>query len=168
MTIRLFAAAALIAWYSFVSANAFAAEFVEGTDRMKARAYSPAVITDGGRIVWLGGMGGITEADGKPINDFAGQTRRAFQNIEATLKKAGGTLADIVTMTVFIRNQADGDEFVKNPSRNLQERIPGECADHGEGFCRPTAPGRNSGDRRHWRAKLTVRGGHPQEQRALQ
>jgi 2-iminobutanoate/2-iminopropanoate deaminase len=81
---------------------------------MKARAYSPAVITDGGRIVWLAGMGGITDADGKPITDFAGQTRRALQNIEATLKRAGGTLADIVTMTVFIRNQADGDEFVKS------------------------------------------------------
>ena len=53
------------------------------------------------------------DADGKPITDFAGQTRRAFQNIDATLKRAGGTLADIVTMTVFNRNQADGDEFVK-------------------------------------------------------
>ena len=53
--------------YGLVSANAGAAEFVEGPDRMKARAYSPAVITDGGRIVWLAGMGGITDADGKPI-----------------------------------------------------------------------------------------------------
>jgi len=113
MTIRLFAAAALVAAHGLASASAGAAEFIEGTDRMKARAYSPAVITDGGRIVWLAGMGGITDADGKPITDFAGQTRRAFQNIEATLKRAGGTLADIVTMTVFIRNQADGDEFVK-------------------------------------------------------
>ncbi|MGC1612002.1 MAG: RidA family protein, partial [Pseudolabrys sp.] len=85
MTIRLFAAAALVAAHGLASASAGAAEFIEGTDRMKARAYSPAVITDGGRIVWLAGMGGITEADGKPITDFAGQTRRAFQNIEATL-----------------------------------------------------------------------------------
>ena len=87
MTIRLFTAAALIALYSLVSANAGAAQFVEGPDRMKARAYSPAVITDGGRIVWLAGMGGITETDGKPITDFAGQTRQAFQNIEATSQK---------------------------------------------------------------------------------
>ena len=87
MSIRLFAAAALIAWYSLVSANAFAAEFVEGTDRMKARAYSPAVITDGGRIVWRAGMGGITEADGKPITDFAGQTRRAFRKYRGRLSK---------------------------------------------------------------------------------
>src|SRR5262249_44938831 len=101
MTIRLLTAAALLAGYSLVSTMAGAAEFVEGTARTKARAYSPAVITDGGRIVWLAGMGGTTDADGKPIADFAGQTRRAFQNIEVTLKKAGGTLAHIVTMTVL-------------------------------------------------------------------
>jgi 2-iminobutanoate/2-iminopropanoate deaminase len=75
MTIRLFAAATPVAAHSLASASAGAAEFIEGTDRMNARAYWPAVITDGGRIVWLAGMGGITEADGKPITDFAGQTR---------------------------------------------------------------------------------------------
>ena len=90
MTIRLFAAAALVAAHGLASASAGAAEFIEGTDRMKARAYSPAVITDGGRIVWLAGMGGITDADGKPITDFAGQTRRAFQNIERRLKGLAG------------------------------------------------------------------------------
>ena len=69
-------------------------------------------------------MGGTNGPDGKPITDFAGQTRQAFRNIEATLKKAGGTLADIVTMTVFIRNQSDGDEFVKIRGRILQEWLP--------------------------------------------
>jgi enamine deaminase RidA (YjgF/YER057c/UK114 family) len=124
MTIRPLTASALIAAHSLVIANAGAAEFIEGTERMKARAYSPAVITDGGRIVWLAGMGGIAEADGKPITDFAGQTRRAFQNIEATLKKAGGTLGDIVTMTVFIRNQADGNEFVKIRAEIFKNGFP--------------------------------------------
>src|SRR5262245_20013772 len=108
MSIRLLTAATVLACCSLVSTMAGAAEFVEGTERTKARAYSPAVITDGGRIVWLAGMGGIADADGKPIADFGGQTRRAFQNIEATLKRAGGTLADVVTMTVFIRNQEIG------------------------------------------------------------
>jgi 2-iminobutanoate/2-iminopropanoate deaminase len=137
MTIRLFAAAALIAWCSLVSTMAGAAEFVEGTDRMKARAYSPAVITDGGRIVWLAGMGGIADADGKPITDFAGQTRRAFQNIESTLKKAGGTLADIVTMTVFIRNQADGDEFVKIRAEIFKSGFPASALITAKDFAVP-------------------------------
>jgi 2-iminobutanoate/2-iminopropanoate deaminase len=137
MTIRLVAAAALIACSSLVSTMAGAAEFVEGTDRTKARAYSPAVITDGGRIVWLAGMGGTTDAEGKPITDFAGQTRRAFQNIEATLKKAGGTLADIVTMTVFIRNQADGDEFVKIRAEIFKSGFPASALITAKDFAVP-------------------------------
>ena len=137
MTIRLFAAAALVAAHGFASASAGAAEFIEGTDRTKARAYSPAVITDGGRIVWLAGMGGITDADGKPITDFAGQTRRAFQNIEATLKRAGGTLADIVTMTVFIRNQADGDEFVKIRGKIFKSGFPASALITAKDFAVP-------------------------------
>jgi 2-iminobutanoate/2-iminopropanoate deaminase len=136
MTIRLLAAAALVAAYSLISA-AGAAEFMEGTERMKARAYSPAVITDGGRIVWLAGMGGISGADGKPITDFAGQTRQAFRNIEATLKKAGGTLADIVTMTVFIRNQADGDEFVKIRAEIFKSGFPASALITAKDFAVP-------------------------------
>jgi enamine deaminase RidA (YjgF/YER057c/UK114 family) len=77
-----------------------------------ARSYSAGVVTEGGRIVWLAGMGG-TIADGKKITDFDEQTRQAFRNIEATLKQAGGSLEDIVSMTVMIRNQSDGDNFVK-------------------------------------------------------
>ena len=112
MAIRTLSLATLV----FITANVIssgAAEFIEGNERTKSRAYSPAVITDGGRIVWVAGMGGTTDSDGKPISDFAGQARQAFKNIDATLKRAGGTLADVVTMTVFIRNQSDGDEFVK-------------------------------------------------------
>ena len=113
MIIHLLAVAlVLVPAHALLGVKAGAAELIEGTERTKARAYSPAVITEGGRIVWLAGMGGTIAADGKPIADF-GQTRRAFQNIDATLKQAGGTLADVVTMTVFIRNQSDGDEFVK-------------------------------------------------------
>src|SRR5262249_59299451 len=98
--------AALLAAGAFAY-SAGAAEFVEGTERMKARAYSPAVITEGGRIVWLAGMGGSDGPDGKPITDFAGHARQAFQNIDATMKRAGGTLADVGTMTRFIRHPSD-------------------------------------------------------------
>jgi 2-iminobutanoate/2-iminopropanoate deaminase len=126
MIIRVLAtvAFALIPTHTLFSVSVGAAEFIEGPEWTKARAYSPAVITEGGRIVWLAGMGGTTDADGKPIVDFAGQTRRAFQNIDATLKQAGGTLADVVTMTVFIRNQSDGDEFVRIRGEILKSGFP--------------------------------------------
>jgi 2-iminobutanoate/2-iminopropanoate deaminase len=113
------------------------AEFIEGNERTKARAYSPAVITEGGRIVWLAGMGGTTAADGTAITDFAAQTRRAFQNIDATLKRAGGTLADVVTMTVFIRNQTDGDEFVKIRAEVFNSRFPASALITAKDFATP-------------------------------
>jgi 2-iminobutanoate/2-iminopropanoate deaminase len=88
-----------------------AAQYLEPTNPQ--RSYGAGVVTEGGRIVWLAGMGGTVGPDGKKITDFAGQTRRAFQNIEAVLKRSGGSLENIVSMTVMIRNQSDGDEFVK-------------------------------------------------------
>ena len=35
--------------------------YLEPSERQKARAYSPAVITDGGRIVWMAGQTATTE-----------------------------------------------------------------------------------------------------------
>jgi enamine deaminase RidA (YjgF/YER057c/UK114 family) len=124
MSFRLSVIAAALACVAASITSATAAEFITGDDRAATRAYSPAVITEGGRIVWLAGMGGTTGADGKPIADFAGQTRQAFKNIEATLKRAGGTLADVVTMAVFIRNQSDGDEFVKIRAEVFKSGFP--------------------------------------------
>jgi len=57
-------------------------------------------------------------------DDVVGQTRQTFKNIEAALKEAGATLNDIVTMTVMIRNQADGDEFVRIRGEIFKERFP--------------------------------------------
>ena len=117
--------------------SAAAAEFIEGNERTKSRAYSPAVITDGGRIVWLAGMGGSNGPDGKPITDFAGQARQALQNIDATMKRAGGTLADVVTMTVFIRNQSDGDEFVKIRAEFFKSGFPASALITAKDFANP-------------------------------
>src|ERR1700679_2627053 len=105
---RLLVATALAAT---IAAAALAAQYLQPTNAQ--RSYGAGVVTKGGRIVWLAGMGGTTGPDGKTITDFASQTRQAFRNIEAVVKRAGGTLENIVSMTVMIRNQADGDEFVR-------------------------------------------------------
>jgi 2-iminobutanoate/2-iminopropanoate deaminase len=69
--------------------------------------------------------------------DFAGQTRRAFQNIDATLRQVGGTLADVVTMTVFIRNQSDGDEFVKIRGEIFKSGFPASALITAKDFAVP-------------------------------
>ena len=96
---------------AMTAAPAWPAQYLEPTNAQ--RSYSAGVVTEGGRIVWLAGMGGTRAADGSKIADFAGQTRQAFRNIEAALKRAGGSLQNLVSMTVMIRNQSDGDTFVK-------------------------------------------------------
>ena len=38
---------------------------LEGTDFQKSRAFSPAIVTQGGKIVWLAGQTTLTDLDGK-------------------------------------------------------------------------------------------------------
>ncbi len=105
-----------------------AAEYISG-EREDSRSYSPAVITQGGTIVWLAGVGGRdTEVDGQPIpTDFAEQVHQIFRNLAATMERAGGTLQDIVTMTVFIDDVRHGNEFVRIRSEYFDEGYPGSA-----------------------------------------
>ena len=88
--------------------------YLEPSDVQKTRAYSPAVVTDGGRIVWMAGQTATVDGDGKDISgNFAAQARRVFALMDGTLRRVGGTLADLVTMTVFIKEPRHGDRFVE-------------------------------------------------------
>src|SRR5437016_12518326 len=90
------------------------AKYLEGTDAQKTRAYSPAVITEGGRIVWLAGQTALVDGTGRDIaGNFEAQTRQVFALLDETLRRTGGALADLVTMTVFIKEARYGDRFVE-------------------------------------------------------
>jgi enamine deaminase RidA (YjgF/YER057c/UK114 family) len=72
-------------------------------ERNARSGYSPAVITQGGTTIWLAGLTGAVDANGKSLaGDFDAQVRETFRVIEQTLAQAGGKLSDLVTMTVFI------------------------------------------------------------------
>ena len=89
-------------------------DYLPGTDMQRSRAYSPAVVTEGGRIVWLAGQTATVDGDGRDIaGNFEAQTRRVFALMAETLRRAGGTLASLVTMTVFIKEPRYGDRFVE-------------------------------------------------------
>ena len=89
-------------------------EHIEGTEQQKSRAFSPAVITEGGRIVWLAGKTTTTAINGNDISGkFEEQTRTVFELLGRTLERAGGSLANMVTMTVFIDDPRNGDLFVE-------------------------------------------------------
>lgn len=89
-------------------------QYLDGNAFQKERAYSPAVATQGGRIIWLAGHEAAADSNGKlAAADFEGQARAAFASMDRTLKRSGGSLQNLVTMTVFIKDPRYGDQFVK-------------------------------------------------------
>jgi 2-iminobutanoate/2-iminopropanoate deaminase len=94
--------------------TAQAAEYLEKTDMQKSRAFSPAVITDGGKTIYLAGQTTLTDENGANISgNFEAQARTIFKLIDKTLQRAGGALKNMVTMTVFITDVRNGDRFVE-------------------------------------------------------
>lgn len=86
--------------------------YIDG-ERERSRSYSRAVVTRGGRTVYLAGVVDV-DADGGPITGGPGaSTRAAFDRLRDAVEAAGGTLADIVTMTVHITDARYGDAFAK-------------------------------------------------------
>lgn len=84
------------------------------SDYQKSRSYSPAVITEGGRTIWLAGHLAWEDEQGNSLaDDFDGQVRCVFRKLDATLKEADSSLADIVTMTIFIVDVSKNTRFVE-------------------------------------------------------
>lgn len=89
----------------------------------QARAYSPAVITRGSTTIWLAGQTGERDESGRVLN-FEGQVRRLFSQFAKTLQEAGGKLSDIVTMTVFITDMRNADEFLRLRRETFGDNFP--------------------------------------------
>ena len=94
-----------------------AKEFIKG-ERPQQRGYSQAVITEGGKIVWLAGQLAVVDDSGRSLaGDLDGQVRQIFKLMNATLEKAGGKLSDMVQMTGYgdrltqLRREIFGDNF---------------------------------------------------------
>ena len=104
-------------------------EHLQPDERQKSRSFSPAVITEGGRIVWLAGQTALTDLNGNDISGkFEEQARTLFALMNRTLERAGGSLANLVTMTVFITDPRMGDRFVEIRREFFKEgRYPGSA-----------------------------------------
>jgi len=104
----------------------------------QARAFSPAVITTGGRIVWLAGQTVTEDANGTSLaGNFDGQVREIFARLGKTLAEAGGTLADLVTMTVFITDTRYGDRFTELRREIFGDNFPASALITVTGLARP-------------------------------
>jgi enamine deaminase RidA (YjgF/YER057c/UK114 family) len=109
------------------SGEAQTRSFIKG-ERPQQRGYSLAVITEGGKIVWLAGQTAVTDDAGKSLaGDFEGQVRQVFKLLSATLGKAGGKLSDMVQMTVFITDVRNGDRLTEIRREILGDNFPGSA-----------------------------------------
>jgi 2-iminobutanoate/2-iminopropanoate deaminase len=108
-------------------------------DASQARAYSQAVITEGGRTIWLAGQVGATDGSGRSLaGDFDGQVREVFSRLGQTLAEAGGgNLGDMVTMTVFITDARYGDRFTQLRKEIFGDNFPASALITVAGLARP-------------------------------
>lgn len=68
--------------------------------------YSPAVSVRGGRTVYLSGIVGARPDGSLPSGDIVAQAELAFANLAAVIVAAGGSVRDIVKVTVYV-----GEDF---------------------------------------------------------
>ena len=72
--------------------------------------FSPGLAV--GEWIFLSGQGGFDPVTGDLVGDDVGtQAAQVFRNIEALLAAAGGSLADVVSCLVHLKDLADFTEF---------------------------------------------------------
>jgi 2-iminobutanoate/2-iminopropanoate deaminase len=79
-----------------------------------SRSYSPVVVTEGGRTIWLAGIIAAEDENGRALaDDFDGQVRCIFRKMSGMLSDVDATLADVVSMIVFITDVANNTRMVE-------------------------------------------------------
>ena len=86
------------------------------------RAYSQGVRA--ANLLFLAGQLGHDAEPQPGQRRFEAQTRRVFARMETILEAVGGSLDDLVTMTVFITDMRYGDEFVRLRGEILRRDFP--------------------------------------------
>ncbi len=76
-------------------------------------------------LLFISGMA-AHDREGKTVGvgDADAQTRQALDNLKALLEAAGGTLADVVKLTIFVRNIADRPKVNKVRAEYFREPYP--------------------------------------------
>ncbi|HEX3340940.1 MAG TPA: RidA family protein [Pseudolabrys sp.] len=122
-----------------LSTAAHAAEYMEKTPFQLSRAFSPGVITSGGTIVWVAGQTATQDNQGNNIaNNFEAQVKQVLSQVDGVLKRAGGSLDNVVTMTVFIKESRYGDKFVEMRKEAFKDgNYPGSALITVTNFARP-------------------------------
>ncbi|HEY1505178.1 MAG TPA: Rid family hydrolase [Stellaceae bacterium] len=76
-----------------------------------------------GNMVFTSGQAGRNRETGK-MGDIHDQARRCIGNLSEILKTAGTSLADVVKVTVFLRNASDWKGFNEEYVKLMPEPLP--------------------------------------------
>ncbi len=87
-----------------------------------ARGYSHGVRV--GNLLFLAGQTGGEAEPAAGESRLEAQTRLTFRKMQTVLEAAGGSLANLCTMTVFITDIRYGDEFVRLRAQILERDFP--------------------------------------------
>lgn len=92
----------------------FKREYVRAYPWHETRAFSSAVKVTGGSLVFLAGMTPVDEQRRLVgPGDFDRQVEQVWENMRVVVEQAGGRLADVATMTVFLTDLRHGDRFIE-------------------------------------------------------
>jgi enamine deaminase RidA (YjgF/YER057c/UK114 family) len=74
----------------------------------RPRGFSHGILVTGGRLLFLAGQTG-SNAEGRIAapGDLVAQYEQTLRNLKTVVEAAGGTMQDIVQITIFIRDRDD-------------------------------------------------------------
>ena len=136
---RIFFKISILSFLVLPLSYAAAAEYMDKTPFQLSRAFSHGVITKGGKTVWVAGQTATKDNNGNDIsNNFEAQVKQVFSQVDAVMKDAGGSLGNVVQMTVFIKESRYGDRFVEMRKGFFQNgNYPGSALITVTNFARP-------------------------------
>jgi reactive intermediate/imine deaminase len=85
-------------------------------------AYSQAV--KAGNTIYLSGQIGLEPASQQMVEGMAAQVTQVFENMQAVIKASGGTMDDVVKLTVYLVKLADITLVNETIAKYFKEPFP--------------------------------------------
>jgi enamine deaminase RidA (YjgF/YER057c/UK114 family) len=87
---------------------------------MKPAGYSHVAKVTGGALVYIAGQVSA-DASGQLVGEgnLEAQAEQVFKNLKAAVEAAGGTMADIIKMNVYLVAEVDAADVEKPPASTL-------------------------------------------------
>jgi len=86
-----------------------------------------------GGFAFLSGAEGRDPNTGEPVEGIGPQTEIAFEKIKSRLEDAGGSVADIVKLTAYLKNREDKEAYMAARDAWLEQNCPEVLSDRAYG-----------------------------------